>query len=469
MNAIQPQQVQYNLDDVSAVMEDEFLQLDDLFLVKKQEAERYQRRVIAEMEELIRENKWMEVKEMFYPVEKKLPELVALKADIPIRGKLAFVLGQIKCFDEAIQELAICVREKPDHFLFHSSMAYTAYNSLYAAKNREIMLTGKLRAERIELAHKHFKIAQELRQDGVTNYYREGMLFKQIENKPDEAIKLFQKAVENWEKLTEAQKKERHQEQKNYIKSLYELASCLLHQGHPNASLEALKKCMALDESHNYISMMFKYFAMGKIYYHMNQFEEARNNLLFAIQTKPKQQGADFVYELLAKTYLLLKDPTKGLEMIQKIPENRRYPYIRWTEAEILCALKKMDQAKKTLIAGLERDRLSRHKTLIQLAKIEYLTRNYEKAVMYAAEADKFFKEKWNNHYDDGLFWQAISAFRMGDKDKAKALAKTLHHHKPFYPKLRDLMDVLAEKNTEAGGNTESGGKVIQFIQRKEN
>lgn len=86
------------------------------------------------------------------------------------------------------------LEEDPEHYHGHSSLGYHMYNSLYAAKNKEIILTPEAKKERIQEAHKYFKRAQELRPEQVTNYYREGMLFKAIENKSEQALPLFSKA-----------------------------------------------------------------------------------------------------------------------------------------------------------------------------------------------------------------------------------------------------------------------------------
>jgi tetratricopeptide (TPR) repeat protein len=422
---------------------DPFLTLEDLVSVKTDALERAQKRVLAEIEELIRENRFADVKALFYPVEEKQPELAAHSMGIPVRAKVAFALGRVKCFDEAIQELTYCIQQHPDHFLNHSSLAYTAYDSLYCAKNREIFLSGKARADRIALAHTHFRKAQELRPEGVTNFYRQAMLYKQIEDKPEKAAPLFEQAVAHWEALDDSAKKERHQEQKNYVKALYELAACRLHAGNAAAALDILKKCMAADESANYISLMFKYFALGKVYFHLNRFNESKDALMFALQTRPKGQPDDFVNELLARTWLALDNPVKAMEIISHVPENRRRPYVRWTEAEICCAMGNIDKARHILAQCQEKDRMSRHKTLIRLARIEYLNGNYQSVFRCAAEADRFFCEKWGNHYDEGLFWQALAAFRLGDRDKALKLALQLETFRPFFPKLKELMNML--------------------------
>lgn len=191
---------------------DEFFSSEDLVPVKRNAAERTLRRILAEVEELIRENKWEDIVALCDPVAEKHAELTAYGLDVPVRAKLGFAFSQLNRFDEAIRELSVCVKREPGQFMHRSSLAFSAYNSLFAAANHETFLSGKARAERIELAHRHFRKAQELRPDGVTNFYRQGMLFKKIQDKPESALPLFEKAVSNWEKLDQPQKKVRHQE-----------------------------------------------------------------------------------------------------------------------------------------------------------------------------------------------------------------------------------------------------------------
>ena len=203
--------------------------------------------------------------------------------------------------------------------------------------------------------------------------------------------------------------------------------------------------------------LMFKYFALGKIHYHLNRFEEARDALMFALQTRPKGQPDDFVLELLGRTWLMLDNPARAMESINRIPENRRRPYVRWTEADICCALGKIEKARQILTQGLERDRLSRHKTLIRLARIEYHCGNFEQVALHAAQADSFFREKWGNHYDEGLFWQALGQFRLGDPGKARKLALQLEAHRPYFPKLKTLMEMLGREPAHQGGVCNDG------------
>jgi tetratricopeptide (TPR) repeat protein len=435
-----------------SVREDEFLVATDLVPVQREAAERSQRLVLAEIEQLTRENRWADILAAFHPVASKLPELCEHGLDGRVREKIAFALGQSTKYDEAIAELQVCVRREPENFYVHASLAYTAYDSLYAAKNHEIFLSGKIRADRVQLAHEHFRAAQALRLDGVTNFYREGMLWKQIEGKTERGLPLFQRAVANWDKLTAEEKQARHQERKNFVKALYQLAACLADGGRPLAALQELKRCLAEDEQSGHLSLVFKYFALGKVNYLLNRFPEARDALLFALRGKT-EGPVDFVHELLARTYLALRDSAQALEAVSAVPEKKRRPYVRWTEADVLCALGDYDRGRAVLRQALERDQRSRHKTLLRLCKIDYLQGDFKTAFGSALEADRFFREKWGNPYGEGLFWQAVCAFKLGENEKARGLAEELKAFRPNHPKLDRLMARLSGMGLEKPRN----------------
>ena len=426
------------------LIDDEFLRFEDFKKGHPETLKQRGRGILLEMESCIRENRWDDIVALGHPLSEKLPDLVGTEMEGEVRSRVAFAFNQLKRFDDALAELAICIEREPENFLFHSSLAYTAYNSLYAAKNREIFLAGPLKAQRIELAHRHFRKAQLLRPDGVTNFYREGMLFKQIEGKGQQALPLLQTAVSNWEALDAKAREERHQERKNYIKALYQLASVLLERGNARKSLELIQRCLKEDEATNHITLAFKYFALGKIRYHLREFGEARDALVFAA-TNMNEMSGDFIYELLARVYLEMNNPSKALETIEKVPPKLRRPFVRWTEADIHCALKAFDRARSILIHCQERDKRSRHKSLIRLVRIEYLHGKYQKAYEYAEAAVRFFQENWGKPLDEGLFWQAACRLRMGDIAAAKGLANQLQHCNSKHPKLAKLMQAIGE------------------------
>lgn len=429
-------------DGGGRIAEDEFLNLDALISFKQEAAQKRLRHALSELNELIREKKWEDAAALFHPVEEKLPELVERNMDVPVIEKNGFILSQLKRFDEAIKVLMNGIGKDPENFLLHNSLAYTAYNSLYAAKNREILISGKNREDRIRLAHEHFQKACQLKPDGVTNFYREGMLYKQIEAKEAQAFPCFRKAIGNWDALEPKEQETRHQERKNFVKALFQLSSLLLGKGQLREALETIRRCLAEDEKSCHVSLLYKYFALGKVNFHMGRFADAKNALLFAIQceTGPPK---DFVCELLARTYLALDNTGRAMEIIKKVPEKKRRPYYRWTEADVWCACGDLKKAKDVLKACQERDNRSKHKTLIRLAKIEYLRQNYALAFGHAESAGRFFTQKWGNIHAESLFWQAAAAYRLGQKEKALALALKLKETNPEFHKLRLLMEKL--------------------------
>jgi hypothetical protein len=114
---------------------DEFLTADSMNPVLEQARERAFSQVLHDMEESFRQNRWEEILSIYYPVKEKLSELEKHPRLHQVRGKRAFALGQTKRFDEAIVELALCIDQAPNDYYHHNSLAYMAYNSLYAAKS----------------------------------------------------------------------------------------------------------------------------------------------------------------------------------------------------------------------------------------------------------------------------------------------------------------------------------------------
>jgi tetratricopeptide (TPR) repeat protein len=424
---------------------DDLLGPDDLVPVRREAAGRTEQRALAELADLIRQNRWADVVDLFHPVEEKLPELADYGHDIRVREKIAFALGHLGRHDEAITELSACLKSEPDNFFLHASLAYTAYDSLWAAKNRQVLLSGKARNDRIALAHRHFAAAQALRPDTVTNFYRQGMLFREIEGKDDKSIPLFRRAVENWEGLEADDRQRRHQERKNYIKSLYQLAGALVAVGRPDRALGHLQRCLAEDESTNYIALPFKYFALGKVQFHLNSYAEARDALLFA--AKCRHDGPlDFVFELLARVYLALGGTDKAREAIGRVPEARRRPYIRWTEADVLCAAGEYEKALQVLTACVNRDGFSRHKGLLRMARITYLLNRFDQCAAHAEAARRFFREKWTNDCNEGVFWLAAANLRQGRLDEAGRLAGELETLDPRFPRLDRLKNAIGKQ-----------------------
>lgn len=422
--------------------QDEFLlELCDL-TVDKSFARRELRRCLAEVNELRRENRWEDIVALFHPVEEKCPELVAAGQALSLRSEMAFALGFLNRYEEAITAYQVCIAEDENNFQYHSGLGYTAYDSLYAAMSRQVIFHPLERKKRIELAHAHFVRAQQLRPDSVSNYYRQGMLFKQIQKKPEKGLPLFQTAIKNWRSWSEAEQQTRHQEYKNYVKSLYHAASCL-QESRPREALKLLQACMAADQSKNFLSAVNKHFALGKIYFFMNDLEQARVALEAAVVLADPNND-DYVFELLGRVYLHSRNPEKAREVLNRVPGNRRRAYFRWTEADTLIALKQTVEARRLLVIAAEKDRRGKHKALMRLARLEYRDGNYQACLNNCRAANQFFQQTYQNPCDDALFWQTAALHKLGRGTDAQASLEELRIFRPGYPNLGRL-EVLVE------------------------
>lgn len=404
-----------------------------------------QRRILGEITALRAENRWEDILAMFHPVEDKQPEMVALGLDLALRQELAFVLGQVNRHDEAIDQYRICLAVDNESFMLHSGMAYTLYDSLYAAKARLVTLHPAERKARIEKAHKHFQEAIRIRPRSVTNYYRQGMLYKQIQNKKEKALPLFEAAVANWRDYSPEERDARKQERKNYIKAMYNWASCLLDANRADQALKELRRCLDEDRESNYLLPVNKYFALGKVHFQRTELEPARKALEMAAGLA-KPDSEDFVFELLARVHLAEGHLDKAWDQLQRVPQQRRRPYFRWTEADVLAGRGETQRAKKVLEQAAERDRKGRHKALLRLAKLEFRDGEYARCLQRAEEANTFFHNTYLNPNVDALIWKTGALLRLGRGDEARNSLDELTRRSPSHPYLPKLRGMLPQR-----------------------
>jgi predicted negative regulator of RcsB-dependent stress response len=399
----------------------------------------------AILDELKQKKEWEAAVDRFYPVAEKVPAAAAGRTDLKVRSRVAFCLGQIGRLREAVDEMKICVERFPNNFMYRASLGYCAYNALWAEKNREIRLSPEERADMRKLAHENFAAAQELRPDGVTNFYRQGMLWSRLEDKPAKGLPLFQRAIRNWDGLTPPEREARKQEKKNLVKSLYQAASAELRLGFPERALAALSRCMNEDEKTDYLQPLFKRFALGKIQFHRGEAGDAAAALEWALEARRGNQPVDFVYELLGRCRLALGDATGALEAARRVPERFRRPYVRWTEGDALIALERTAEARNALAAALDKDRLGKHKTLIRLARLEYAEGRFDPARRCAIEAGRFFREKWGKLYAEAGYWEAMAALALGEAETARGILTVMEKEFPDFGRVAALRAALAE------------------------
>lgn len=405
------------------------------------------RRSVAEAEELLRANRWEDMIALFYPLEEKVPAVVDAGIDLQLRLKVAFALGQTGRFEEALKSLEPALKPHPDDFQVHSAAGFNAYQSLLKRRERKVTLIPERKRERIQQAHEHFRRCQQLRPDHVTSFYREGMLYKEIEGKTFKAVPCFRQAVRNWESLSEEEKQKRHQERPKYLRSLYHLASCVLEDGNAQKAQELLERCIREDVS-DVLSPVHKHFAMAKVLHAMARYREALEYLETAGSAARDGEPTDYIWELAARCCLRQGKAADGMRYLSRIPERIRKPYVRWTEADLLIALGKETEAEEVLVRSAERDRRSRHKSLLRLVHLHYKQGLAGRALEEAQEANRFYRETFGNECQDALFWIAGCLYKLGRNEEAMRAAVELEKLNPEYPNLFRLKERLRGGHT---------------------
>jgi tetratricopeptide (TPR) repeat protein len=407
-------------------------------------------RVLAEIVELQAENRWDDIIALFHPVADKLPELEDSGMADEIRLKVGFALCRTGQHAEALTCLRPVAKQDPENCMAHYTLAYTALDALFTARTSRQPMPRREKVRLLETGHSHFRQACRLRPESVTFFYRHAVLFKEIEQKTRQAIPLFEQAIANWEKKDAETRKKHHQQYPKYIKAMYHLASCFLQNGMPSRSLGLLEKVIDLDRDRDHMQPVFKHFAMGKILHALARPEQALEHLELAVYRADKGQPLDFVYELAARCGLVLNQPERAAGYIEKIPASRRRPYVRWTEADVLVACGRKEQALKVLAASAERDRRSRHKALIRMARIHLGAGNFAEAEKVCKEAAEFCRKNFGNPSHEALFWQAASLYKLGRFQEARAIVVDLSNHRFRYPNFNRLSRLVDEACREA-------------------
>lgn len=400
-------------------------------------------RVINEILALQAENRWQDIIELFHPVDDKIPELVAVGMEIDIRDKLSFALVRLHRAEEAIAVLLSAVERQPENALIRYSIGYAALDELFTARTEKRIIPGKRKKELIELAHSHFAAARALRPESVTFCYREAILYKEIEGKTKLAAPLFERAIANWQRQSPQEQEQHHQQRPKYVKSLYHLASCLLEAGRASRSLHVLEQLEREDRDRKCIHPLFRYFAMGKVLYALNRDKEALAHLETAAHVAESHQPTDFVWELAARCALRLHQVDRAGGFIAKVPVQRRRPYVRWTEADVLAASSRVSEALQVLRQCGERDKRSRHVSLIRMCRLLLGQHSYEQALEAAVGAVRFCEETYGNPSKEALFWQAASLHLLGRNQEARDILTTLEETHFQYPHFHRLVDAI--------------------------
>ncbi len=424
-------------------------------------------RALSEINELQAEARWHDIVALFHPVAQKLPELVAVGLDGDIRLRLSFALCRAGRHEQSLLCLEPLTAREPQNSLANYNIGYVVLDWFFCAKTERRLIPMKKRADLLKLGHCHLDAARQLRPESVTFCYRQAILYKEIEKKPKRAIPLFKQAIENWKKLSPEEQERYHQQRPKYGKSLYHLASSLLAENQPTDSLALLNELMREDQTFNHVKPFFKQFAMGKVLHKLNRFQESLDHLETSLHLAEKGQPTDFVHELAARNELCLNRPERALKAIGRVAPQRRRPYVSWTEAEALAAVGRQDEAIRVLQRSAEKDRRSKHVSLIRICRIG-LTKNDPQFCLDAARrAVRFCVDTYGNPSKEGQFWEAVCCFRLGRIEEARHLVDELERGRFQYPHFGRLLQLVRNSGIEQRDVCQNGSadnnRVDQF------
>ncbi len=135
--------------------------------------------------------------------------------------------------------------------------------------------------------------------------------------------------------------------------------------------------------------------------------------------------------------------------------------YVRWTEADVLLAAGRRNEALQVLAASAERDRRSRHKALIRMARIHLADGQSEEALRSSREAAEFCRLTFGSPSHEALYWQAAALYLLNRFGEALAIVKELEEHRFRYPNFRRLAELV--RKADAGTGRE--GRIIALVQ----
>lgn len=407
-------------------------------------------RLRLEIAELKSENRWEDILALLHPVAEKWPDLCDCGLDSELVRESGFVLCRLGRYAESMAVVKPLTAAEPDNALAWYNFGYAAYESLYANKRDRSPMPHVERRKLIETAHHAFGKCQNLKPDSVAFFYRDAMVYKDFEDKPRQAIPLFEKAVANYEKLTREERENQHQQRPKYIRAMYHLASCFLKCSQPASSKILLEKLISEDQNRDLMSPLFKHFAYAKTLHALGENKDALAHLETAAARASRNDNIDYVFELAGRCALISQQIERAGKYIERIPVNRRRPYICWTEADILAARGRYSQAVQILEKSAERDRRSRHKSMIRAARIFITMADYKKGMDAARQADMFCSNTYGNGSREAQFWLAACLYRLERYDEAENIVSELIRYNFSYPNLKRLAEFIKERKQVA-------------------
>ena len=86
------------------------------------------------------------------------------------------------------------------------------------------------------------------------------------------------------------------------------------------------------------------------------------------------------------------------------------------------------------------------------MARITYLLNRFDQCATHAEAARRFYRQKWTNDCNEGLFWLAAANLRQGRVEEAERLAGELEALDPWFPRLDRLKEAIGKQKRPVQG-----------------
>jgi Tfp pilus assembly protein PilF len=317
-----------------------------------------------------KDNRWDAIAEVVSELSDGLPV-----EWLPIVDEVAFALGQLRRWGEAIALLECAYKLEPTHRRA-SSLAYLHYDALMNAREKPEKGKPERPPRDREADRRGFERwiqeALRLRPNAVKDLYRLGVYESQIQTCRDKAaLRAFQAAVAAYRALSPEERSAHHHWFKPYVKSLYCGARSAMRLGRAREAQKLIFDCIREDKATDHTDPLYKFFLAGRVCMELGQLDHAERAFRLALDAAGTLRR-DFVFGGLALVALRqnrLDDAAGWIE--RHVPAHRRAPYLWRLLGDIRRAAGDREGARAAYQNALQHDRAGRHLTYNRLGDLE--------------------------------------------------------------------------------------------------
>lgn len=332
--------------------------------------------------------------------------------------EIAFALGQMRKWDEAIQLTEELYALAPSHKLA-SSLAYLHYAALMdldarprdgsAAKPEGAALSARRDSLR-DGFRRWMDDALNRRPTSVKDLYRLGIFEARLCAGHDRAaLRAFLAAIHSYE-----QGRSRGTAAVDlrvpYVRSLYAGARSALRIGDAKVARRLSFTCIREDEERNLIEPVFKLGQGARVCLVSGDLEAAERGARLALGA-PGPPARDYLYGLLAEITLRRGDLVGAEAWIDvHVPAERRTPALWRLQGDIRFAAGRLDEARAAFRSSLLRDRAGRHLTLVRLGRLDLAAGRLADAARAFEDARAFRRRTYMSDDPDAVAALAMLA-----------------------------------------------------------